>query len=476
MYNLEIDVDLKENLVLTATCKQLDDLNLVFNVWDNGEIADLTEYKCRLKAFKQDQIPLIQNTSININNNVVNIIADEQLTTTSGIVKVELQFINKNTGKKKSTFNIVFKVIQSVLEVERSISKATCTLLKEIDNKLDRIEDIGDVLEEAKEVRDTLTNKTIPTATNINSTLESNINNADTKITEVESIISSASNKIEEVETCINNADSSKNELDLSKTNADISKENLDAANILAEKNIEELNSLGNVTDLAKNVQTNTTDIANLKENVENNTSHLKENTQNIKNVDGRNSIATDANNLGIVGQKTIDRTDGNTLNTPYKQGISKSYSSGLIETYLSSSKFGIQIYNSSGYELFKRSLINGTWSEWKQIITIDDTGWIDISSTINSKITGIARIRRIWNQVFFEIKYKGVVLENEIVATMPAEYAPKGQSEYVFCRFPTGIITLDIQPNGRVMMDYQNTGTQQETFWCCARTNYLID
>lgn len=205
-------------------------------------------------------------------------------------------------------------------------------------------------------------------------------------------------------------------------------------------------------------------------------TTQQKENTQNIKNVDGRNSIATDANNLGIVGQKTIDRTDGNTLNTPYKQGISKSYASGLIETYLSSSKFGIQIYYSSGYELFKRSLINGTWSEWKQIITIDDTGWIDISSTINSKITGIARIRRIWNQVFFEIKHKGVVLENEIVATMPAEYAPKGQSEYVFCRFPTGIITLDIQPNGRVMMDYQNTGTQQETFWCCARTNYLID
>ncbi|MGN2369374.1 pyocin knob domain-containing protein [Clostridium cagae] len=286
IYNLEIDVDLKENLIITATCKQLDDLNLIFNVWNNGEIADLTEHKCRLKAFKQDQIPLIQNTSININNNVVNIIADEQLTTTSGIVKVELQFINKNTGKKKSTFNIVFKVVQSILEVERSISKATCTLLKEIDNKLDRIEDIGDVLEEAKEVRDTLTSTTIPGATSINSKLETNINNADVKITEIKNIISSASNKIEEVETSIINANTCREELDNSSTIATTNKENLDAANTLAEKNIEELNSLGNVTDLAKNVQTNTTDIANLKENVEDNTSQLKDVENDIKNLD----------------------------------------------------------------------------------------------------------------------------------------------------------------------------------------------
>ncbi|NFN50210.1 viral A-type inclusion protein, partial [Clostridium botulinum] len=277
IHNLEIDVDLKENLIITATCKQLDDLNLIFNVWNNGEIANLTEYKCRLKAFKQDQIPLIQNTSININNNVVNIIADEQLTTTSGIVKVELQFISKNTGKKKSTFNIVFKVMQSVLEVERSISKATCTLLKEIDNKLDRIEDIGDVLEEAKDVRDTLTNTTIPTATNINSKLENNINNASTKITEVENIITHSSNKIEEVETSVNNANTCKKELDNSSTIATTNKENLDAANALAKENIEELNKIGDAKDLAAKVETNTTDITKLKTDVEDNTSQLKD-------------------------------------------------------------------------------------------------------------------------------------------------------------------------------------------------------
>ncbi|NFH88618.1 viral A-type inclusion protein [Clostridium botulinum] len=469
-------LDINNKYDIDFSCKQLDDIILKIIVYDKSIPANLGDYTCRLKAFKRDQVPLIQNTNITIKDNVVTIKADKQLTTTNGIVKAELQFINKTTLEKKSTFYINIEVVASVLDVEGTVSTPTCTILEEIDHKLDQIENIGEVLDEAKEVRDTLTNKTIPTATNINSKLETSTKNASTKITEVESIISSASIKIEEVETCINNADFSKKELDLSKTNADMSKENLNAANTLAEKNIEELNKLGDVTDLAKNVQTNTTDIANLKENVENNNSKLKENTQNIKNVDGRNSVATDANNLGIVGQKTIDRTDGNTLNTPYKQGISKSYASGLIETYLSSSKFGIQIYYSSGYELFKRSLINGTWSEWKQIITIDDTGWIDISSTINSKATGTAKIRRICNEVFFEIRYKGIINENEIVATMPAEYAPKGQSEYVFCRFPTGIITLDIQPNGRVMMDYVNVNTQKPDFWCSARTSYLID
>ncbi|HBJ1647378.1 TPA: viral A-type inclusion protein, partial [Clostridium botulinum] len=273
IHNLEIDVDLKENLIITATCKQLDNLNLIFNIWNNGEMADLTEYKCRLKAFKQDQIPLIQNTDIKISNNVITIDADEQLTTTSGIIKAELQFINKNTSKKKSTFNIIFKVMQSVLEVERSISKATCTLLKEIDNKLDRIEDIGDVLEEAKEVRDTLTNKTIPTATNINSALVSNIKNADTKKKEVENIISNASDKIVEVNKSITDANTSKSNLDKSKINADTTKENLDVANVQAEKNIEELNKIGDAKDLAAKVETNKNNIENLQEKVDDNTS-----------------------------------------------------------------------------------------------------------------------------------------------------------------------------------------------------------
>ncbi|OSA93881.1 UNVERIFIED_ORG: hypothetical protein B2H98_13070, partial [Clostridium botulinum] len=388
IHNLEIDVDLKENLIITATCKQLDDLNLTFNVWNNGEMVDLSEYKCRLKAFKQDQIPLIQNTSININNNVVNIIADEQFTTTSGTVKVELQFINKNTGKKKSTFNIIFKVMQSVLEVERTISKATCTLLKEIDNKLDRIEDIGDVLEEAKEVRDTLTNTTIPGATNINSALVGNIKNADTKKKEVENTISNASNKISEVKTSIKNADSSKKELDLSKTNADISKENLDTANTLAAKNIEELNSLGNVTDLAKNVQTNTTDITKLKTDVENNTSQLKDcakqaDLDNYYSLVNATKIATGTDILTLpFGNyvSTESEVTGTLVNCPTKGSgfvMKVERTTGGIQGNFK--RLTIKCNNKTS-DTFINTLVDTQWSGWQQLATVDDTGWIDIS------------------------------------------------------------------------------------------------
>ncbi|MGN2370998.1 pyocin knob domain-containing protein [Clostridium cagae] len=288
-----LDINNKYNI--NFSCKQLDDIILKLIIYDKSLPADLSNYNVRLKAFKADQVPLIQNTNITIKDNVITIKADKQLTTTNGIVKAELQFINKTTLEKKSTFYINIEVVASVLDVEGTVSTPTCTILEEIDHKLDQIENIGEVLDEAKEVRDTLTNKTIPTATSINSKLETNIGNASTKITEVESIISSASIKIEEVETCINNADFSKKELDLSKTNADMSKENLNAANTLAEKNIEELNKLGDVTDLAKNVQTNITDIGTLKTDVENNTSQLKD----CAKKDGTLQVNLNAQQLG---------------------------------------------------------------------------------------------------------------------------------------------------------------------------------
>ncbi len=461
-------LDINNRYGIDFTCKQLDDVILKIIVYDKSVPADLGNYTCRLKAFKTDQVPLIQNTNITIVNNVAEIKASKQLTTTLGIVKAELQFINKSTLEKKSTFYINIEVVASVLDVDGTVSTPTCTILEEIDHKLDQIENIGEVLDEAKEVRDTLTNTTIPGATSINSTLESNIKNASNKIVEVESSITNASKKTEEVEASTKNANSSKEELDLSKTNADTTKENLDTANVQAERNIEELNKLGDVTELAKNVQTNTTDITNLKEDVENNTSQLKD----IMNS-GYFDIAKDAKGADY---KTI-RDSGLYRNVT---GIPTTIGGGILQVIVGQDKWGIayrwyHIANSVVTEYI--SCKDGdNFEGWKQLATVDDTGWIDISSTINSKATGTAKIRRICNEVFFEIRYKGIINENEIVATMPAEYAPKRQSEYVFCRFPTGIITLDIQPNGRVMMDYQNTGTQKPDFWCSARTSYLID
>ncbi|NRY59842.1 hypothetical protein [Clostridium beijerinckii] len=243
---LYIDLDLKENLLVTVNCKQLDNLNLILNIWDNGIQADLNNYRCRLKALKQDQVPLIQNTDITINNNEVNIASDEQLTTTSGMVKMELQFIDKITGEKKSTFNLNIKVIASVLEVDRTISVATITLLQELDNKLDEVEDIGDVLDEAKTVKADLESDITNTKT-VKENLDVSINTANTTKTALDTSNTNATNTKNALNTSITNANNSKTALDASKTNADNSKNVLDNENLRAESNITSLKNFGNI-------------------------------------------------------------------------------------------------------------------------------------------------------------------------------------------------------------------------------------
>ena len=274
LYTEDLDINLKYNIYLH--CVQNDDVILNINVYDKSLQADLSNYTCRLKAFKSDQIPLIQNTNIDVNGNVVKIEASKQLTTTAGIVKVELQFTDKSTLKKKSTFFIEIKVEKSSLNVDGAVSTPLCTLLEEIDNKLDQIENIGLVLDEAKQVRDTLESD-IVVGNTTNENIVQSISDADSKKREVEISISNASDKISQVEDSITNADNSRNALDRSKEVADETKIDLDNANVQAEKNIEELNKLGDVTDLAAKVQTNTENISKNTKSIEEVNSQMNE-------------------------------------------------------------------------------------------------------------------------------------------------------------------------------------------------------
>ncbi|NRT78646.1 hypothetical protein [Clostridium beijerinckii] len=140
--NLTASLDLKQNLNIYAACKQSDNLKLILLVYDNSIQANLTNYTVRMRAMKADKVPLIQeHTGITITNNVVTIVADEQLTTTPGKTLIELQFINSITGEKKATFNLVLVVSSSTFEIDRKISTATYTLLQELENKLDQATD-----------------------------------------------------------------------------------------------------------------------------------------------------------------------------------------------------------------------------------------------------------------------------------------------------------------------------------------------
>ncbi|AIY79288.1 hypothetical protein U728_1241 [Clostridium botulinum 202F] len=475
-------LDINNKYDINFSCKQLDDIILKLIIYDKSLPADLSNYNVRLKTFKADQVPLIQNTNITIKGDFVTIKADKQLTTTNGIVKAELQFINKTTLEKKSTFYINIEIVASVLDVDGIVSTPTCTILEEIDHKLDEIENIGEVLDEAKEVRDTLTNKTIPTATSINSKLETNIGNASTKITEVESIISSASIKIEEVETCINNADFSKKELDLSKTNADISKENLDIANVQAEKNIEELNKIGDAKDLAAKVETNKSNIENLQEKVEDNTSQLKENAKDIQDLSNMkinkkvryymsDDISKGANPNNILDGSFLIAHELN----PTPNGFC--YYEQFFYSNVSEDANRIQYVTSYNGDLrhFIRRYFNGSW-EVTEISTVDDTGWIDLplasGITVDGNIT--PQYRRVNNQVFICGSILGVDSTNKTVATLPVGFRPSRANYYVGFTNGTYTNAIRIDTNGNIIVQSNASGTYDPARFATLGTNFI--
>lgn len=254
-------LDINNNYSVDATCKQLDNIVLRIVVYDKSIPADLSNYSVRLRAFKSDQVPLIQNTDIAIQDNLVTIIANEQLTITSGIVKAELQFINKTTLEKKSTFYLNINVVASVLETDIGISAATCTLLKELDNKLDQVENIGSVLIEAVEINNELKDTSIPAANIANSNLESSIDTANTTKVALDQANTNADNSKSTLDISITNANNSKSALDTSKTNADNSKVALDES-IAAANNFAEAHE--NIENLVQQVNQNTEQMSNI--------------------------------------------------------------------------------------------------------------------------------------------------------------------------------------------------------------------
>lgn len=329
IFDLKANIDLKQNLNIYTTCKQLDSLNLILSVFDNSVQTNLTNYNVRLKAMKADKVPLVQeHTGISISGNVITIETDEQFTTTSGKTLIELQFIDEVTGKKKATFNLVLIVVSTTLEVERGISKATYTLLEELENKLDQASDFFENIEDAIVANNNL-KKTISNSETAESNLETAITNANNKKNEVDEAITIATNKIEEVEQSIINANNSKTELDASKTIADTTKIDLDNANVQAEKNIEELNKLGDATDLAAKVQTNTENISKNNKSIEEVNSHLNENANAIEILnkkDLRTAIhytdgtlfSTSLNNTHDCWNKWVSVEGNNLENAPH--------------------------------------------------------------------------------------------------------------------------------------------------------------
>ncbi|NMF06250.1 hypothetical protein ACUH7Y_07120 [Clostridium beijerinckii] len=245
--DLNACLDLKQNLNIFAQCKQFDSLNLILSIFDNSMQADLTNYDVRLRAMKADQVPLIQeHVGMEINNNQVNIKADEQLTTTAGNTFVELQFMNKSTGEKKATFNLALKVVPSTVNINGTISTATYTLLEELENKIDQCSDFFEHIGEAIEANTNLINST----NTANETKEALDDSNETALATKSAL-----------DTSNTNATNTKNALDALKTDADNTKNALNTVNQTGQTL---LDSLENFEDQHADV----TDISNKLANI----------------------------------------------------------------------------------------------------------------------------------------------------------------------------------------------------------------
>lgn len=301
-----VRLDINNKYDIELTCKQLDDIILKIIIYDKSLKADLSNYTCRLKAFKADQVPLIQNSNITIDGNIVTIKANSQLTTTAGVVKAELQFINKTTSEKKSTFYLNIEVVASSLYVDSGLSTPTITLLQELDNKLDQIENIGTVLDEAITVK---------------SELETNISTATKTKSDLATINTNATTTKNDLETLNTNAIQTKSDLDSANVLAGDNKSDLDIKNALATQNIQQMDSFGDVSTLVQNVtelkadkteilttigdETMGTTVTTLKGAIkevkgiaDNNTTQLNANTQNIANKIDKSKVVT---NLAVT-------------------------------------------------------------------------------------------------------------------------------------------------------------------------------
>lgn len=277
---IPIDVELKRHLYVFVECNQFDILNLEMSIWNNGNKANFDDCRLRLVALKRDRNLIVQNTGITVNNNVVKLTTTEQLTTVSGRVRLQLNFVEKETGYIKSSFYIILFVSPSALEIDGMASTSTVTILDQLNMALERVENIGDVLEQALKAMNDL-QATIDDSVTKKQELIGTINDAESKRQEV---INDLSDKKQEVEDTIADAETKRTNLQLAIDESVEKKEILNnvisAGNILkteltnqnnqAEKNIDELKKLGDVTNLAEQVETNRVDIADLQEDVAN--------------------------------------------------------------------------------------------------------------------------------------------------------------------------------------------------------------
>lgn len=91
--------------------------------------------------------------------------------------------------------------------------------------------------------------------------------------------------------------------------------------------------------------------------------------------------------NAGPSGRRIVN-CGGNTLNTPYKAELT-TLQSGTAVVCMSSANYGTIFYVAAGATVaFLRSKVNGTWGDWKTLLSNDDYEAQTITNSYGLTIT----------------------------------------------------------------------------------------
>lgn len=336
--DLKLNIELDNNMNIYATCKQFDDLNIILSVFKGGLSANLEGYNVRLKATKPDQVPLIQeHTGITIAQNVLTITADKQLTNVAGNTVIEMQFIDKTTNKKKSTYNIILQVYNSTLEVDGSISKSTYTLLERLEDKLDQAGNFYENMDKAADI-----------AIKLNEASEK----AKTEAEKIEPLVTSATSLKNELTTGVQAGTPLNSELKNIVTQANEVKPRLDESVQKAQDFID-LNQtiIGSAEQIAQNKK----DITGLRtdvESVKTDLTGLRTDVESVKTELTTTTSTTNQNKEDII---TLQVDNGNIKEDIKK--INEQYS--VYSTQKDGDLYTVVEYKKTGDKLYCRSTLS---------------------------------------------------------------------------------------------------------------------
>ncbi|NFL86222.1 hypothetical protein FDB24_00125 [Clostridium botulinum] len=473
--------------ICESTITKLEDLDWILNEAYNIE----DEFKKAIKEAIKQKDALIKTTN---EAKVINTTLAGNITTGT---ELNSNLVNSNKLAETNQKELDTRNTAANKNIETLTNKNTTAneTIINISNKIEKGTKLDNDLEE----------KTI-IGTTLKSDLDTNIKTGTQLKIDLTELIPQANKSKSDLDTSKINADLSNITLTETTNNAETKKQEVIEECKVADEKIKQMSEFGDVTEVVKDVTSLKTEITTARDNETDLNARLERDKTNILKTIGQVNVETDgdiASQLKEIEQNyyslnnAIPIPSNSDLNNYTEPGNYFSAGSGISNTLtncpFTDGAFALKVEritigtainlrqilkaNSSNVITCERNCLNGTWLEkWKQLATVEDTGWIDLplasGITVDGKIT--PQYRRVNNQVFICGSILGVDSTGKVVATLPVGFRPSRANYYV--GFTTGTYTnaIRIDSNGNIIVQSNSSGTYDPTRFATLGTNFI--